>query len=239
MSGFGRADCYASVFHLACARPPSCQGWARFRSSDEKECRDPLDLQIRRFPGWRFAHRISERRCLRACVFACGVRARCAPEILPDEHGGLARATRTPLLINGRGPAHGPAAPLLQHRRWGLLGLARPFLRANAARTASVCGWPLAARNKKTPASRSCRGFPLHHGRSREARARSFCVNFPQTFVASMHLRSIPRITLRKVLTSARLPHLFAVAARGYVAIIESQATAPAMTPRSTSWRPD
>jgi len=26
MSGFGRADCYASVFHLACARPPLLPG---------------------------------------------------------------------------------------------------------------------------------------------------------------------------------------------------------------------
>ena len=88
---------------------------------------------------------------------------------------------------------------------WGSPAL---FLRANAARTASVCGWPLAARNKKTPASRSCRGFPLHHGRGREARARSFCANFPQTVVASMHLRSILRIILRKVLTTPALPYL-------------------------------
>ena len=96
------------------------------------------------------------------------------------------------------------AAPAL-----GLVGARPPFFsRANAARTASVCGWPLAARNKKTPASRSCRGFPLHHGRSREARARSFCANFPQTVVVSMRLRSILRITLRKVLTTHALPYL-------------------------------
>lgn len=90
---------------------------------------------------------------------------------------------------------------------WGSPAL---FLRANAARTASVCGWPLAARNKKTPASRSCRGFPLHHGRSREARAyiRSFCVNFLQTVAKPSTISCILRIALRKILTGARLPHL-------------------------------
>lgn len=98
------------------------------------------------------------------------------------------------------------AAPAL-----GLVGARPPFFsRANAARTASVCGWPLAARNKKTPASRSCRGFPLHHGRSREARAyiRSFCVNFLITVATQRPAICIHRKALKKVLTIPRLLYL-------------------------------
>jgi hypothetical protein len=47
MSGFGRADCYASVFQLACARPPL--PWVGRISIHHMKGKpdDPLDLDTR------------------------------------------------------------------------------------------------------------------------------------------------------------------------------------------------